>query len=222
MTTLPRLFFVAILVLTTAAAEAHSAHTSVTEVEWNEESQRFEVAMKLRIADLQDAISARQGKRVRVDGDGDGDGFANAVLDYLAENFSATFAEEQKCRLRWVGLELELHDAWLYFEAEPVKERPAVSKQIAATSAGPNPVKTWDELFEVADQRTSGFETTGRFGNRSVSVRNAMLCDIRPDQTNLVSIRVAGVTQSVVFEHEHDSTTIRPANADHSQNDAPR
>lgn len=218
MTTLPRLFFVAILVLTTSAAEAHSAHTSVTEVEWNKESQRFEVAMKLQIADLQDAISARQGKRVRVDGNG----FANAALNYLAENFSATFAEGQKCRLRWVGLELELHDAWLYFEAEPVNEQPAVRNQVAATSTGPDRVKTWDELFDVAEQTSGGFKTTGRFGNRSVCIRNAMLCDIRPDQTNLVSIRVAGVTRSVVFEHEHDSTITGSANARRSQNNAQR
>ena len=221
MAMLPRLFFVAIFLLTTAAAEAHSSHTSVTEVEWNQESQRFEVAMKLRIADLQDAISARQGKRVRVDRDGS----ANAVLDYLADNFSVTFAEEQKCRLSWVGLELELHDAWLYFEAKPVGQRPgmaSVNEQIVAKSEEPKQVKTWNELFIVPYQRTSGFETTGRFGDRSVRVRDTVLCDIQPDQTNLVTIRVAGVTQSLVFEHEHDSATTKSANARRSQNNAQR
>ena len=221
MTTLPRLFFVAIFLLTTAAAEAHSSHTSVTEVEWNKESQRFEVAMKLRITDLQDAISARQGKRVRVNGDS----FANAVLDYLAENFSVTFAEEEKCCLRWVGLELELHDAWLYFEAEPVRGRPSmasVNEHIAAIFEEPMPVKTWDQLFVVPDQRASGIKTTGHFGNRSVRIRNAMLCDIRPDQTNLVSIRVAGDTRSLVFEHDHDSATTKSANVHHSRNSLQR
>ncbi|MDG1897881.1 MAG: hypothetical protein P8J37_23520 [Fuerstiella sp.] len=213
MTMFTRLSVFALLLLAIPAAKAHSSHTSITEVEWNDDSQRFEVAMKVRIADLQDAISVRQGKRIRVESEG----AKNSILEYLTEKFSVTFAEADECRLRWVGLELELHDVWLYVEAEPLREHPSV----AAQSAAPPKLETWDELFVVPDQRKSGFETTGRSGDRRVRIRDAVLCDVQPDQTNLVTIRVGGVTQSLVFEHEHDSATTNSAHA-RSKNKAQR
>ncbi|HIE97584.1 MAG TPA: hypothetical protein EYG03_08335 [Planctomycetes bacterium] len=213
---------VAVLFLIAApAAEAHSSHTSVTEAEWNENSQRFEIAMKLRIADLQDAISAKQGKRMRLHTGSP----AAAILEYLTENFCVTFTENQECRLRWVGMELELHDVWLYFEAEPVAEgrnTAFFSEQNAGQSAMPQKVGTWNELFVRHDGAKSRFETTGRFGERTVRVRDTVLCDIQPDQTNLVTIRVAGVTQSLIFEHDHTSATTKSANALHSQNSTQR
>jgi hypothetical protein len=216
MTMLPRLFFVAIFLLATAAAEAHSSHTSVTEVEWNQESKRFEVAMKLQIADLQDAISARQGKRIRIDS---GEA-TEAVLQYVTEHFSVTFVDDQKCRLHWVGQELELHDAWLYFEVEPtgdVRGSVAVDRLVATPSEKPKKVSTWNELFVVPATRTGEFTATSRIADCSISVRDTVLCDIQPDQTNLVTIRVAGATRSLVFEHEHDSATAKSANVRHPQ-----
>ncbi len=210
-----------VLLMAAPAAEAHSSHTSVAEVEWNETSQRFEIAMKLRIADLQDAISAKQGKRIRLHTGSPDD----AVLDYLTENFSVTFSEDQECRLRWVGKELELHDVWLYFEAQPVtdsRSTASINGQRAARTEKPQTVGKWSELFVRNDALKSSFETTGRFGDRTVRVRDTVLCDIQPDQTNLVTIRLAGVTQSLIFEHDHPAATTKSANAGHLQNSAPR
>ena len=216
-----RLFAVAVLLLTSPGAEAHSSHTSVTEVEWNETSERFEVAMKLRIADLQDAISAKQGKRIRIDTGSP----ADAILDYLTENFCVTFTEEQECHLRWVGMELELHDVWLYFEAKAVGDRrntASINGQDAAQLGKPQQVKTWSELFVHDGALHSRFESTGRFGDRTVRIRDTVLCDVQPDQTNLVTIQVAGTAQSLIFEHEHTAATAKSPNIRHSQNNVQR
>ena len=216
---LSRLSVISMFLMAAPAAEAHSSHSSVTEAEWNKDSRRFEIAMKVRIADLQDAISAKQGKRLRLHTGSP----ADAILEYLTENFYVTFSENQKCRLRWVGMELELHDVWLYFEAEPVADRrntAPINGQNAAQSGKPQRVMTWDELLVGDDASKSDFETTDQVGGRTVRIRDTVLCDIQPDQTNLVTIRVAGVTQSLIFEHDHPAATTKSANSGHSQNNA--
>ncbi|MCP4782022.1 MAG: hypothetical protein GY903_05745 [Fuerstiella sp.] len=173
--------------------------------------------MKLRIADLQDAISAEQQKRMPLHTGRP----ADAILKYLTKNFCVTFTEDGNCRLRWVGMELELHDVWLYFEVEPGPERvqPASNEQDTPQSGKRRKVRTWNELFVVDNALKSGFAASGRFGNRTVKIRNTVLCDIQPDQTNLVTIRVAAVTQSLIFEHDHTSATTKSEKVRHSQND---
>ncbi len=44
-----------------ATAAAHSAHTQMTEVEWNSVSGCFEVAMKLDAAAFEDSVSMQTG-----------------------------------------------------------------------------------------------------------------------------------------------------------------
>lgn len=164
------------LVMSTATT-AHPFHASTTEIEWNADSQRFEVAMRLRIADLEDAISAKIKTRFRVESDPKRQVRLQA---YLQETFSISFVEHRQCTLHWVGYELELHDVWVYFEAESV---PSADSAMAAPkpNVALDKVSSWDGLFR---------ESTPKSLQRNVRIRNTALLELQPEQVNSVSLRM--------------------------------
>ena len=99
----------AVLVLTMNTCQAQPNHIGVTEVEWNAKTGRFEVAMKLRATDLEDAISVITKKRWRLETAEDKE---RQIQSYLKQHFSITLNKHKACRLHWVGSELLLHDVW--------------------------------------------------------------------------------------------------------------
>jgi hypothetical protein len=98
----------------------HPFHVSQAEAEWNAESARLEVALRLHPQDAQ-AILDRQSK-TPID-------LATAPEDQLAERFAA-YLSDRFCLVRevgtdealergswaWVGIEREATHVWLYFE----------------------------------------------------------------------------------------------------------
>lgn len=109
-----------LLVVTAAAAHAHPTHTQVTEVEWNAETGRFEVAMRLDAAALEDSLTAKRGQRMRLESMSDVD---DVLSHWLPQRFRITTPQFTTGKIRWAGHELELHTVWLYFEYIP--ETPA-------------------------------------------------------------------------------------------------
>lgn len=159
---------------------AHPNHVSTTEVEWNAESQRFEVAMRLRIADLEDAISAKIKSRFRLEESvrQHPDGSPH-LQSYLRETFSLTFTGDKLCRLHWIGCELELHDAWIYFEAESVGN--AAGKSVR--QAEPQKIKTWDSLMQ---------RSPVAIDHPVIHVQNKSLLEVQKEQVNVVTISYEG------------------------------
>ena len=187
--------FVALLVITTSA-DAHPFHASTTEIEWNAETQRFEVAMRLRIADLEDAISARIKSRFRLESDSKRDKHLQA---YLQETCSITFEQHRACRLHWMGCELELHDVWVYFEAESVAPTGADAnvKDLASQK-----IESWDGLFRDTSTASLG---------QGVRIRNTVLLEIQPEQVNLVSLRMGRRRVTTSFHQQKpDGEILQP------------
>ena len=173
-------------------ATAHPSHSSMTEVEWNGKSNRFEVAMRLYIADLEDAISVRLNRRFHLESDKDA---VKQVQQYLAENFSLTSGTNHNCRLHWVGMELELHDAWFYFEAESV---PAAAVSSGKVGDGKS-VDNWDELL---DENAAGIQQSQQAANgqfEAVHIKHSALTEVQPEQTNYVSVTVGRCTSSAIL-----------------------
>lgn len=188
------------------AATAHPSHSSMTEIEWNATSQRFEVAMRLSISDLEDAISVRQNRRFRLEANSD---TARLVQQYLKDQFAVTSDEGHDCRLHWVGMELELHDAWFYFEAEslPSGNKVEISSLLQQAnnqrsnelhSRREQTVATWEDLMSSKTTANDEPSIKGK-SLRSVVIRNAALTDVQPEQTNFVSISVGKLTSSAVL-----------------------
>ena len=184
-----------------ANAAVHPSHSSMTEVEWNGKSNRFEVAMRLYIADLEDAISVRLNRRFHLETDKDA---AKQVQQYLAEKFSLTSGINHNCRLHWVGMELELHDAWFYFEAESVPAK-AISSDLVGDG---KTVDSWDELLNenAAGSQPSQQATSGPFD--AVHIKHSALTEVQPEQTNVVSVTVGRRTSSAILTASNPENSV--------------
>ena len=185
-------FGAAILVTLTGTATAHPGHVSSTEVEWNPESHRFEVAMRLRIADLEDALSLQEGTRVNLETN---DSAGDFVRSYLAKRAAFRFSQDTTCRLHWVGMELELHDVWLYFEAESVGS----STQIIAAENRPSQDVAQTATSAWTDFLSGNSDTANSTPFRPVSVSLSVLTEIHAEQANVVSLKADGRSETVVL-----------------------
>ncbi|MCH2211419.1 MAG: hypothetical protein MK110_08960 [Fuerstiella sp.] len=116
-----RCFLTLILLVVAGAAktDAHPGHTQLTEVEWNPVSERFEVAMKLDAAGLEDSLSVQTGKRFRLDMSEDID---KKLEKWMSKHFQITDRDSTRVgRVRWIGRELQRQTVWLYFEYLPAR-----------------------------------------------------------------------------------------------------
>lgn len=178
---------------------AHPFHSSTTEIEWNASSGKFEVAMRLRIADLEDALSAIQKRRVNVETDPNRERFVKA---YLQKHFSIGDRKDEKCLLHWVGMELELHDAWVYFEAEVAGKPPqSAEQQTEETQAQKTTatVKSWDELFRRPGSSSTASRRSDTKTVSPIHVRCSVLLDLQPQQENVVTVTVDSDTESALL-----------------------
>ncbi len=81
----------------------------------------LEVALKVWSADLEQALEARAGRPLDLEREPD---FEELTASYLKEHFQVTDGNGAPAPPNLLGVELELKDAWLYFEvplAQPAK-----------------------------------------------------------------------------------------------------
>lgn len=186
--------------LFTDSAVAHVSHTSVSEVEWNPTSQRFEVSMRLHIVDLEDSISVVTGKKFRLEGNK----LAPELLTtYLSKRFAIRSEEQQTTKLHWVGMELELHDVWVYFELEVQPGAKSDNATAGKASTTPGQVETWDQLFEDAKTQTAAKPIRSAAVQmkdvQRLHVESSVLFETQREQKNVVSVTIAAKTNSVVL-----------------------
>ncbi len=101
---------------------SHPYHVSHAEVNWNETSGNFEVALCVWPADLEKALKGDTGKSVDLD---EVENLDQLLEAYVGKKFRITSANGQADSnsekpvapsIRWVGHERDLKKAWLYFE----------------------------------------------------------------------------------------------------------
>ena len=91
----------------------HPSHVTIAQAEFNAESASLEVALRIDPFDLEKALTAVAGEPVNLDQTENVD---ELVVDYLNEAFVLQFDEADPIELNWVGKEVFVHTAWLYFE----------------------------------------------------------------------------------------------------------
>lgn len=97
-------------------AAVHPFHITMAEAEFNEETGKLEVSLRIyHPTDLEESLSRRQGKRVSLDGT---TGVDEMLLAYLEEQLTIERPDGQRAKLEWVGKEVSLKTAWLYFEVD--------------------------------------------------------------------------------------------------------
>ncbi len=112
---------------------AHPDHATAAEVEWNAETGCFEVSLQLPGVVLEEELSALRGQRVNLETTPQAE---QLLQQYVEARFQLSGREFSRCRMQWVGMELELKHVWAYFELRPeagdrlpVGVRPALQLQ---------------------------------------------------------------------------------------------
>jgi len=107
--TLPRTIQVA-----SAATAAHKFHTSFAEADYNAKEGSLQITMRTFPDDLENILSRRSKKSVRLDRKQETEPLLAA---YLQETFQLKNARGEIIKLSWVGMDAGVDSAWLYFEA---------------------------------------------------------------------------------------------------------
>ena len=114
--TLSAAMFVAALLHSPPATSlaAHKFYTSFAQVEYNEERQAVEVALRVFGDDVENILTRRHGKSVRIGKTGAAE---KLIFAYVADAFQLRNRAGEAKKFAWVGMETKGHVAWLYFES---------------------------------------------------------------------------------------------------------
>lgn len=103
----------AFLLFPSAAALAHTFHTSLTRIDYNAEEKTAEITIQVFAHDLENALENRAGKRVNLEKSPNA---AKLILDYLSQRFVLKNSAGEVKKLNWVGKEQSADSVWLYVE----------------------------------------------------------------------------------------------------------
>jgi hypothetical protein len=92
--------------------DGHPNHDAVAEVDWNPESKSLEVAMRVTPHELERALSDNEGRAVDLDEEKS----LPVLKAYIEANVRLLNAEGKPVKLSWVGAEIKVRSAWVYFE----------------------------------------------------------------------------------------------------------
>ena len=101
------------MLLVTSWTLAHPFHVSIAEAEWSSKTKSLEVALRVHPSDLEKALSRRAKKTIDLDKTPKIDVL---IQDYLKEVFQARVEKAAPEKIKWVGKEVKVKHAWLYFE----------------------------------------------------------------------------------------------------------
>lgn len=107
---------------------AHPFHATAAEVEWNSETRCFEVSLQLPGLVMEEELSALHQRRVNLETTADAE---RLLQKYVAERFQLSGRGFAKCRLEWVGMEVEVKNVWAYFELHPETAGGPVTDEIS-------------------------------------------------------------------------------------------
>jgi len=103
-----------LLPLTASPRAAHKFYTSFAQVEYNDERRVVEVALRVFGDDMENILTRRHGKSVRI---GKTEAAEKLIFAYITDTFQLRNRAGDAKKLAWVGMETKGHVAWLYFEA---------------------------------------------------------------------------------------------------------
>ena len=104
----------ALTVFTTAEVAAHPAHASTAEATWNVTTRSLEIALRVAPEDLARAVVV-EGKAWDLEPSRAAEA---ALRAYVRDAIELHAANGTKAKLVWVGAELGIEEAWLYFELD--------------------------------------------------------------------------------------------------------
>ncbi|MDP5209615.1 DUF6702 family protein [Microbulbifer sp. 2205BS26-8] len=89
-------------------AEAHRYHFGLTEISLNERAQTLEISHRFFVADIEKALSLAASKSLQ--------GAQKQMEGYVNTRFQISDDNGDILHPRWVGMEADVHDIWIYQE----------------------------------------------------------------------------------------------------------
>jgi hypothetical protein len=96
-------------------ALAHKFHESLTQLEYNEQARTVELSLRLFADDLEEILSKRARKKVRIDKAQDSEA---RTLAYIQDSFELEGRDGKAKTFRWVGMEINVDVVWVYVETD--------------------------------------------------------------------------------------------------------
>jgi len=203
---LPALALPLLLLCHSTSLAIHPFHISTAEMERNKETGRFEVALKMQVVDLEQALSKQEKRAVNIEKDADAPQLLTRYLEthfFLLDKQHLQLDAEQPApikpqlscsKIHYVGHELKTNWLWIYFELEPLPTqtaKPAAENEEAdKKEADKNEAEAKQSVESESTQETS--ESTDPLQDRSLVLANSVLLDITDGQINTVAIRHLG------------------------------
>lgn len=100
------------------SAAAHPFHVSIAEAEFKPQTGMLEVSLRVHPSDLETALRKQTREPVVLETSPNVD---EQILAYLRRAFVVKTAEGNAAEIRWIGKEVSVKHAWLYFEI-PLKD----------------------------------------------------------------------------------------------------
>lgn len=101
-------FFSLILCLLASQAQAHRYHFGLTELSVNARTQSLEIAHRFFVADVERALSLSADKEMQ--------DAQKQMEAYVNQHFQLLSASGELVKPKWVGMESDVHDVWIYQE----------------------------------------------------------------------------------------------------------
>ncbi len=102
-----------VALIASAATAAHPFHVSIAQAKYNAESKNLEVALRVHPGDLETMLRRRTGKPINIDKTEKVD---ELIVAYLKEVFQVKPGGKEAVELKWVGKQVDVKHAWLFFE----------------------------------------------------------------------------------------------------------
>lgn len=108
------------LTLIVPSANAHDYHASITDARYNPRTQSLEVAVKVFMDDLEEALSRRSKRKVAYNQTAQ---VQQVVQEYINATLSFELEKDKPLRYTFVGAEQDVDVVWIYLEV-PIKSEP--------------------------------------------------------------------------------------------------
>ncbi len=187
------------------SANGHPYHTSSAELDWNAESKRWEVALRIHAGDLELALTRQAGKKVDIESEQS----QRLIVDYLAARLQ--FLPQSAAE--------KLKENHQLFSSKPLEssasDKPASDKPAAATSssvastlipesntasglpASKSNSKTEPKVHWVGSELEGTwmwlyFEINATESSEETVLLSQLLTEVNEDQINILSVRHNG------------------------------
>lgn len=97
-----------LLLMLAVSVQAHRYHFGLTEISINERTQSVEIVHRFFVADIERALQVGADKNLKDDEAG--------LKKYVDTHFWIKGAEGERLPLKWVGIESDVRNVWVYQE----------------------------------------------------------------------------------------------------------